>query len=328
MLRTARPFFISLPCCWGALIGVAFFYSRHQPDPAWIWRAALPAFILETLFYIGSGFEQIRTVFAKHVQTPWLRAFALWITAWIPYVVFSLASGTFLANAFAVLCALTAVLAFWHVVFPRRLAFDIGFLAIAAVPILLRVFPRLYRSPDPHLRMDSLGHLMWIRLGLMALLVLREWDPGPVSFWPERRQWRIGISWFLIAAGPLIGVALLVRDVTFSRPDSWERLCLLGVGWFLAGLWVIGFAEELFFRGVIERALLKVGQPVTLSIALSALLFAAAHLGYRGFPDYRRAATVFFLGLACGAAYWRSASIRGSMVTHACAIAMWKMFFR
>lgn len=326
MLRTARPFFISLLCCWGALIAVAFAYASHRPHSDWIWQAAVPAFILETLFYIGSGFEQIRAAFAARVKTRIVRGLLIWTSALAPYLIYSTFSGTFVPNAFAVLAFLAGVLALWHAVLPRRIAFDIGFLIVAAVPFLLRVFPRLYLSRDPHLRMDSLGHLMWIRVGVLALLVLREWNPGPVSFWPRSAEWRIGLSWFLIAAGPLVAVALLVHDVTLVQLGPWWRVCGLGLGWFLAGLWVIAFAEELFFRGVIERALLRAGPLV--AVAVSSLLYAAAHLGYRGFPDYRRAATALVLGIACAIAYWRSASIRSSMVTHACALALWKMFFR
>lgn len=310
------------------MIAVAFFESKHEPNGGWIWAAAVPAFILETLFYIGSGFEQLRALFIGRARPSALIAAALWASALLPYLVFSIGSGTFLLNAFALLALLTGVLAFWHAVLPRRLAFDAGFLVIAAVPFLMKVFPRLYRTPDPHLRMDALGHLMWIRIGLLALLMLREWNPGPVSFWPKLQEWRIGIIWFLITAAPLIAVALMVGDVRFGHAEPWWRICLLGLGWFLAGLWVIGFAEELFFRGVIERALLSVRMPAAIAIGIAAVLFAAAHLGYRGFPDYRRAASTFVLGIGCGAAYWRSATIRGSMVTHACAIAMWKMFFK
>lgn len=310
------------------MIGVAFFFSKHEAHGCWLWRAAVPAFILETLFYIGSGFVEIREWFAAMVKTPLVRALLIWASALLPYLIYSSLSGTFVAHAFAVLAFLTGAFSLWHAVLPRRIAFDVGFLVVAAVPFLLRVFPRLYFSVDSHLRMDSLGHLMWIRVGLLALLMLRAWDPGPVSFWPDKREWRIGLLWFLIAAGPLVVVALLVGDVHVASRTAWWRVCGIGIGWFVAGLWVIGFAEELLFRGVVERALLKTGQPAVLAIGIAAFLFAAAHLGYRGFPDYRRPATALVLGTACGIAYWRSGSIRGSMVTHASAIAVWKMFFR
>jgi membrane protease YdiL (CAAX protease family) len=171
---------------------------------------------------------------------------------------------------------------------------------------------------------------MWIRVGLVALLVLREWDAGPVGFWPRAQEWRIGILWFTLGVLPLIGVALLVKDMRVIVPAwSWQ-LAATALGTFFAGLWVIGLSEELFFRGFVERALLNAGrwnQPA-LAVAVSALLFGAVHLWFRPFPDYRRFVTVVILGIFCGLAYWQSRSIRASMVTHACAIVTMRLFFR
>jgi membrane protease YdiL (CAAX protease family) len=290
--------------------------------------AALPAFLLEVSFYLASMFESTRQAFAR-IPMRRTQAALLWISSILPYIVFTFAAGTFARNAFYLLAALTAVLCFWYAVLPRRFAYDIGFLVIAAAPILLRVFRRIYVGPDPHAGIDILGHLMWIRAGVLALLVLRGWKPGPFSLWPRAPEWRSGLIWFLIFVAPIIGLALGLHDVRFEPLHGpWWQVAGITIGTFFAALWVIALGEELFFRGVVERAVLNTWRSPALAVLLSTLLFGAAHLWFHEFPNWRRACVAGCLGLACGIAYWRSGSVRAPMVTHAMVVTTWRVFFK
>jgi membrane protease YdiL (CAAX protease family) len=289
--------------------------------------AALPAFLLEAIFYLGSVFNETRAWLAQFRPARMQAAF-LWLSALTPYLTFSLLSGTFERNSFYLLAALTAVLAFWHALLPRRVAYDVGFLVIAAAPVVARVFPRLYRSPDAHLAVDILGHLMWIRLGIAVLLVLRQWNPGPFGFWPRAREWRIGILAYFLAIVPLAAVAVAIGDVRFAlHAGAWWRVAAIGVGTFFGILWVVALSEELFFRGFIERALLDNWRSRILAVLLPALLYGSAHLGYHGFPNWRRAVVASLLGVACGIAYLQTGSVRAPMVAHAFVVATWRVFF-
>ncbi|MDQ2774055.1 MAG: CPBP family intramembrane metalloprotease [Acidobacteriota bacterium] len=289
----------------------------------------MPAFLFETLFYLSSVFENTRLRFAR-ASSAHAKAGLLWISALVPYLIFSLSTGTFQRNAFYVLALLAGALAFWHAILPRRLAYDIGFLVIAAAPFITRVFPRIYLSPNPHvLRIDILGHLMWIRVGLVAILVLREWDPGPVSLWPTRREWRTGALWFAIGIIPIALVSLLVHDTRLQlHAGPWWLLLALAVGTFFGFLWVVALGEELFFRGVIERGLLKSWRSPVAAVLVSSLLFGAAHLWFRPFPDGRRATVALILGIFCGLACLKSGSIRASMVTHSLVVVTWRILFK
>ncbi|MBV9082168.1 MAG: CPBP family intramembrane metalloprotease [Acidobacteriaceae bacterium] len=256
------------------------------------------------------------------------RAAVLCISAVLPYVVFSLSAGAFEPRSVCLLLVLTVLLTFWYVVLPRGVAYDSAFLIVAATPLIARVFQRVYASPSEHLRVDILGHLMWIRTGLLALLLLREWDPGPVSFWPRRREWKIGALWFLAGVAPLVAVAIGVHDLHFApMRAAWWRVVAVAAGTFVGVLWVVALGEELFFRGVIERGLLIRMGSRTGAVLLSSLIFGAAHLWFRHFPDWRRAVSVAVLGLMCGAAYVQAGSIRAPMVTHACAVVTWRILF-
>lgn len=328
MFRTMRPYFLALLCSWIALFVVALYLSKQHPQSHWVLTAALPAFLLEAVFYLASMFEQTRIWFSR-IDSKRSQAAMLWISAVLPYIVFSFASGTFERNAFYLLALLCGVLSFWYAQAPRRIAYDIGFLVIAAAPVIERVFGRIYQSPDGLLRIDILGHLMWIRLGVMALLVLREWDPGPFSFWPRSSEWRIGLLWYAAVLVPIVLVALAVHDVRFAPlHDSWWRVALIAAGTFFGILWVVALAEELFFRGVIERALYDTWQSPVLAVLISALVFGLAHLSFHQFPDWRRALVATVLGLACGIAYLQTGSVRAPMVTHAFVVATWRVFFK
>ncbi|MBV9083880.1 MAG: hypothetical protein JOZ62_14475, partial [Acidobacteriaceae bacterium] len=138
-----RPFLIAVVCSWIALFATALFYSNQYPNFGWIWTAALPAFLLETLFYLGSVFENTRAMVAR-IHPSRILAVLLWTSAVVPYLVFSVSAGAFQHNAFYTLALVTAVLAFWYVVLPRRVIFDIGFLIVAATPLIARVFQRVY----------------------------------------------------------------------------------------------------------------------------------------------------------------------------------------
>lgn len=307
------------------LIAAAIGYSRQHAHSGWLFSAALPAFLCEAIFYLASIFTETRELFRK-LRPPKLQAAVLWVSALVPYVIFSLAAGTFNRNAFYLLAGLTAALSFWYVLLPRRAAYDIGFLIVAAAPQITGVFARLYIAPNPQIAI--LGHLAWIHVGVIALLVLREWNPGPFSFWPTRREWQIGAFVFVLAIVPLIGVAEAVHDARFGLPHApWWRTAGKGVGTFFGILWVVALSEELFFRGFIQRALTNWWGGIA-AVVVSALLFGSAHLWVHAFPNWQHALVACLLGVACGTAYWWAGSVRASMVTHAFVVVIWRLFFR
>ena len=324
MLRTLRPFFITLFCTWAVLVAASIVYSKQHAHAAWILSAALPAFLCEAAFYLASIFKQTRELLAK-LRLAKLQAILLWISALAPYLILSLLAATFNRNAFYLLAGLSAALSFWFAILPRRPVYDAGFLVLAAAPQVTHVFARLYVLPQ----MDILGHLAWIHVGILALLVLRQWKPGEFGFWPTPREWQVGVFVFLLAIAPLIGLAQALHDVRFVVPHAaWWRFAGEGIGTFFGILWVVALSEELFFRGVIQRALAGQWRNAAPAILVSAMLFGAAHLWVRDFPNWRHAVVASLLGIACGIAYWWSGSVRASMVTHAFVVVTWRLFFR
>ena len=317
-----------LACTWIALVATASVYSGQFPGSQWISRALLPALALEVGCYLASVFIQTRNCFSAF-RPARAQAAILWISALTPYLIFSLSAGTFHRNAFYLLVGLTGVFSFWHAVLPRRPAYDLGFLAIAAAPLLTHVFARIYLTPDRHARADILGHLMWIRLGVIALLVLREWDPGSFGLWPKAHEWRNGALYFCAAIIPLGLVAVGLHDVRWAPlAGEWWRVCAIVVATFFGFLWVTALSEELFFRGVIARALLDHMPSKLLAVMISAVVFGSAHLWFRDFPDWRGAIVAGLLGIFCGWAYAQTGSVRVPMVTHTLVVTTWRLFFK
>ncbi|HLH02607.1 MAG TPA: CPBP family intramembrane glutamic endopeptidase [Bryobacteraceae bacterium] len=290
--------------------------------------AALPALLAEAIFYLGAVFYETRLRLAM-LPSRRTQAFLLWLSALIPYLIFASLTRTINRPAFLLIAVLSALLAYWFVLFPRRTAYDFGFLVLAAAPVVLRVFKRLYISPDPHLRIDVLGHLAWIHTGIAALLVLREWDPGAFGLWPRAEEWRIGFLWFAVSIVPIAAVALALHDVRFQPMHAeWWRTVATAIGAFFGFLWVVALSEELFFRGVIERALLDSTRSKIAAVLISALLFGSVHLSFRQFPNWQAAVIAALLGVVCGLAYAQSGSVRAPMVTHALVVATGRLLFQ
>jgi membrane protease YdiL (CAAX protease family) len=287
----------------------------------------MPAFLVEAVFFVGAGFEQTRQAFAR-VKPPALQSAILLASAVIPNAIVTMTAGTFDSHGFLILLGLCAVVSFWYVVLPRRIAYDVGLLVILAAAMVLHVFPRLYVSPSANLHIEILGHLMWIRLALVVLLVQRDLDMGPVSFWPNRAEWREGLLQYALAIVPISLLACGVHFVRFAPRQfpAWEWTAL-AAGYFLGALWVVAFSEELFFRGVILRGILNWRGSAVLAVIVSTVVYGCAHLWYHDFPNWRFALIAAVVGCFYGAAYLRRGSIRAPMVAHALVVVTWRMLF-
>jgi membrane protease YdiL (CAAX protease family) len=311
-----------------ALGAASIIFAHRIENSYWITAALLPAFLVESFFYLAAGFDSTRAVFAR-IGSPSRQALLLLVSGLLPYFILSAATGLFRLNAFLLLAGLVAVCSFWFVILPRRPAFDIGFLVLVAAPLIARAFPRIYLTPDPSLATNILGHLMWIRVTAFAFLVIRGWDAGPVGFWPTWREWRWGGLAFVTAAIVLGIAAQFIHFASFAPArGEWWWIGAKAVGYFFGTFWVVAFFEELFCRGVVLRGLLKLALPSWVAIVISSLAFGSVHLWYREFPNWRFAVIASIAGVFYAIAYMRGGSIRASMVTHALTVTAWRMLFK
>jgi CAAX protease family protein len=303
-------------------------YSHDSQSSHWIMTGLLPAFMIEAMFFLTIGFEQTRMLFAR-ISPRRLQSLIMIVSGTLPYVIAARSAGTFDQHAFLILLGLCVVVSCWYWVLPHRIVYDVGFLVIVAAVIVLRVFGWIYISPAPRLKIDILGHLMWIRLAIIAMLIQRGWDVGPVSFWPKRREWQLGLVQFALMIVPLFLFGCLVHLVSFA-PKQGDLLKIAGsaIGTFFGILWVVALSEELFFRGVIAKALLEWKKSMAIAIGVSSVAFGSAHLWMRDFPNWKMACAATIAGIFFARAYFLGGSVRAAMVTHALAVTTWRMLFR
>lgn len=74
---------------------------------------------------------------------------------------------------------------------------------------------------------------------------------------------------------------------------------------------VPGIFEEMFFRGAVQRLLIRITNKPWLSIGIAAAIFSFMHFEFLGFLPR------FFLGVLLGAAYWYSGSLWTAILAHA-----------
>lgn len=289
--------------------------------------AVLPAFLVELAFYLVPGFAAVRKRFDA-IGSKVARAGLLTISALLPYLIEALRTRTFHLDSFLELLAFVLVGAYWYVWTRRNLAADLLFLAFMAAVYLSKQFDHIYRPLAPHVAIGILGQLMWIRLGLMAVLSLRGIDDPRFGFVPTRQEWRIGVQHFLfflpIGAALAYGVNL---GQFHPQPLAWWKFALLLVLTFCGLLWVVSLAEEFFFRAFLQRVIARGAHSESIGLLAAAILFGLAHLPFRKFPNWRMAAVAGTLGIFCGLSLLRARSVRASMVTHALVATTWRMFF-
>lgn len=326
--------------------------AQRYGIPAAVGAPVAAAFAWQISLYWAAVFERTRMRIAARLPGARLAA-ALAAASVAPYCIYSLPTGVFSLGAAAKLAALCAAAAFAYVVFPTReprlVRQDAAVAAILAYPMisgLSPLFRDVYRGFDSPLhRMESLGKLMLIPLGLFVFLSLRKLPGAGFHLVPQRRDWRPALENFLLGT-PLIAAAALatghvrwnplfddpagmlieaIKKTTFSVAS--EGLLVEAAGKLLGIYMTTALAEEFLLRGVVQNLLARrTGRPAQAQ-AVAALLFAAAHLGRGGFPNWPYFATTVVLGWFCGRAYAKSGSITPAMMMHALVVAAQTLFF-
>jgi membrane protease YdiL (CAAX protease family) len=301
-----------------AVLGVAGgVYARYKGIPEWAAVPILAAFLIEYPFYLVSGFAALR----RRVE-PRLPLFLI-ISFLAPYVIYATNTGQFRWWALAQLAALAIGLSLWYVVLPAGPLADGAFLALVAAVVLRKYLDPIYTSPVAGLHIEVLGHLALIRVCAMVMLVQRRVSETGYGFLPSWDEWKIGLrhfGYFLLVGIPLAWAMGLAHFGPVM--PLWK------IGATFAGiLWVVALSEEFFFRGLLQHWMAQWTGNTWLALAGAAILFGLAHLGFRGFPNWRFAVAAAVAGCFYGLAYNEAKSIRASMVTHALVVTTWRALF-
>ena len=315
-----------LALLWVSCAIAAFLYTRIYNIPAATALAVFPAFLLEATFFYALALETVRARLEKLPRVG--LAWGLTVAAVAPYLVASLALGSFQWRSLFWIAALGAAASFWYVVLPHKPVSDLLFLLFMAVVWLSRIFHGLYVSPHPKVPLDALGQLMWFRTGIFAMISVRRIKGVGFGFWPKAREWRIGAAYYVLFVPVAAVLAWWIGFARFKAPLlGWERTSFLTIVTFFGVLWVLALAEEFFFRGLLQQWMTAWLHSEWGGLVLTSLLFGSAHLWYRAFPNWRFAAMAGAAGAFYGLAFRQASSIRASMVTHALVVTTWRIFF-
>lgn len=240
-----------------------------------------------------------------------------------PYLIYAVSTGQFRWWGLVQLAALGTGFSLWYIVLPAGALADAAFLALVAAVVLRKYLDPIYTSPVAGLHLEILGHLGLIRICAMVMLVERRVHETGFGFLPSRRDWLIGLryfAYFVLVGFPL---AWAMRVAHFG-----PVMPLWKIGATFAGiLWVVALSEEFFFRGLLQQWMAQWTGNTRLALAAAAILFGLAHLGFRGFPNWRFALAATVAGCFYGLAYNEAKSIRASMVTHALVVTTWRALF-
>lgn len=309
----SRPFLVTLCVLWLAGGVTGYFLAQDKGIPFALAAAALPAFLIELSFYLSMGFERERA---------WWSARRIAVLAPLPYLIGSVAAGTFSPIALITIPAAVAVVCLWPKMFGASFAARLGFLLVMAAPLLFKLIEPLYGRPHEDLPLSALGQLLWIRAGLLTALGA-GYAPGVrFGFLPGRAEWRAGLAGFLAGIFPLLFIATHSGFIEYAGPRGEPlRLLLTSAGTFLGIFLVVALSEEMFFRAMLQQWIPRGG------LIIASVVFGSAHLGFREFPNYAFAATATLAGLLYGVVYQR-AGLRAAMVCHALTVTVWKALFR
>jgi uncharacterized protein len=313
-----RNFLVAGGAGWILLLGVGICYARLKQIPFGLAAPLLAAFLIEYAFYLVPGFMGVREWLANRIP-PRRLALSLAVSALVPYLVYSLATGEFRIVAVSRLTALVLALCFWYIIRKPSPSADLALLALVAAAMALRFFKQIYTAPIPSI--DILGKLMLIRLYASVMLMLREVEGTGFGFLPTAKEWRIGARYFVYFLP--VGIAIMF-GLGLMRFKTSPMLLATAPLTFLGFLWIVALGEEFLARGLLQRWIADwTGRP-GLALGLASIAFGFSHLWFRDFPNWRWAIVATALGFFCGKAYNQAGGIRAAMVTHALVVTVWQ----
>ncbi|MBL8209530.1 MAG: hypothetical protein JNK87_02405, partial [Bryobacterales bacterium] len=216
MQKSLTGFWIALLGLWMAGTAGVILYANQQHIPARVWIPALFALLVEASLYISTGFAPVRDRLARlGGKLP----FVLMGSAIVPYFIYGIGTGTFRMQSVAILLVLSAVAAFWYRFMPRSPYTDLLYLALMGGVFLTHVFADIYINPVRKPELDIIGRMMWMRIGMVSVLVMRKAEPVDFGFVPRAKDWGIGLLFYLCSLPIIMPLALAIGFVQARTPQ-------------------------------------------------------------------------------------------------------------
>ncbi|MBL8175271.1 MAG: hypothetical protein JNK48_11425 [Bryobacterales bacterium] len=307
-------------CCL-ASIGVAV-YANAKSIPSSIAATVLPALLLESALYLAMAFPAVGS--RLDALSKWRKTGLLAASAIGPWL---LLSGS--ANGL-LLIALVVPVAAWYAMLPANRMTDLVLLLWLPAVVLMKgtLMRQIYPDAMPGVRVDFLGHLMWIRLSFGVMTLLRHAGRLEFGLLPSRSEIRAGVKWFLVGLpmAAAAGYGLGILRLGTPKAALWQ-LPLYAVGALIGVYCVVALSEEFFLRGLVFEWFRDVFGSAKHALAATTFVSAAVHLWFRSAFNWKFALCSAVLHYCFGRAYLEAQSVRAGMVAHALTVTAWLMVF-
>ena len=310
-------------------------YAASHEIPASVAIPVAAAFLFEVSVYIVPGFPRARLCLEEFFSSKKIAAM-VWIVSVAPYLIYAIPTGVFslvAAAKLALFCGLISGLFVFVRPSEKGLGLaDLVALSLLAYPMVSGVstlFREIYVSPHPAIpRLDVLGKIMLIPLGAIVFLSIRRVPSTEFCFKISLADLRTGIKNYFLFLPIGLPLALVVGFARWNPMpiDNWTYAPVL-IGNMLGIYLVIGLGEELYFRGLIQNLSTQRGLSPWVAQLVTSVLFGAAHLGRRGFPNWRYGAVAAVAGWFYGRAYSMRNSVPAAAVTHTLVVLTWRFLF-
>lgn len=287
--------------------------------------ALLPALLLELAMFLAHGSaevrEQIRQFPKRTIAT------GLFCSALLPYLVYSLFSGTLNWLSLTWLVVIAGIFSFYYVWLPPTGWADVLLTLLFAAVLLTDRFPLIYIQVTPRLAEKILGDLMLARVVGIAVFCIRGMPGVAYGFLPSKDDLRIGIREFVYIL-PVAAVLSYLTGFAKVRPAGAPgETALKAIGVAIGIHILVSLREELMVRGLLQPVLQRWFHSPMLGMAVTSVLFGLTHLGFaHKFPNWRFVIMATAAGWFYGRAFAATQSVRAAMVTHTLTVVLWRVF--
>jgi CAAX protease family protein len=201
---------------------------------------------------------------------------------------------------------------------------DYAAMAALFLPFWLGWVQYLWPYPTPKVTY-AMSVLLVIQIAeIVFLLVRRAPDVGFSFAWS--RRWLPTVIACFIGVGLIdIPLALKIHFLRFDPAHGHHKQVLLELlGTFLFTAW----AEEFFFRGLLQNALSRTFRSDTVALIMASIVFGFAHINHEYFPNWKYVLLATVAGFFYGYAWKKTRSMTGSGVIHAAVDVTMHQLFR
>jgi len=200
---------------------------------------------------------------------------------------------------------------------------DFPALLLVWIPLELGLLPPLW--PWPGQSGHSLDGLLGLLLAVVCFRGLRDLQGVGFTLIPATRDWRLAAQGTALFLPVALAIGLLTG---FVRPSPHLPTLLPALGRVLGIYLITAVPEELLFRGILQNLLLRWTRRPVLSLALSAIIFGAAHWNVGWQADWRLLLLATLAGFLYGRLFEKAGGIMAPALAHTFINSIWILFFR